>query len=174
MKKILSVLVIALALLGVLVVPALAGKGGKGRGARKAPFYWVNGSSNYPTTDLAGGQVVLVAPMGSVSLLVQGNVKGLDANADYDVWIRNLTGYTGSFLFVATGSWKGDPYTYYKLTTFTTDGEGNGSFHLNLRADDLPEGTYEIQVAINEADNHSSTLIATQWDPGLIVTVKSQ
>lgn len=166
MKKLLFAAIAILALL-VLVTPAAAG-GGRWVNAQKAPFYWVNGSSNDPTSDLAGGHVVIVDPMGSVSLVVQGNVKGLNLNFGYDMWMRNLTGYTGPSLYSVPS------LGYFKLGTFMTDGEGNGSFHFNLRADDLPEGTYEIQVAINEADNHSSTVIATQWNPGLTVTVKSQ
>lgn len=148
--------------------------GGKWVTAQKAPFYWVNGSSDDPTSDLAGGQVVTVDPMGNVSLVVQGNVKGLDPNAGYDVWIRDLTGYTGSYLYMATGTYNGVPYTYYKLGTFATDFEGNGSFDLNLRADELPDGTYELQVALNPAGHLWPTVVATQWDPGLIVTVKTQ
>jgi len=166
MKKVLFAAICILALL-VLVAPAAAG--GKWVDAQRAPFYKVYGcSSNVVSSDLAGGQVVLVDPMGSVSLVVQGNVKGLASNAGYDAWVRNLTGYTGPYLAVYA------PLGYYKLATFTTDDEGNGIFHLNLRADDLPDGTYQIQVAINPFGNQGCTVIATQWDPGLTVTVKTQ
>ena len=165
MKK-LSFVAIAILTLLVLVVPAAAG--GKWVTAQKAPFYKVYGcSSNYVSSELAGGQVVLVDPMGNVSLIVQGNVKGLAPDAGYDVWVRNLTGYTGSYLAVYL------PLGYYKLDTFTTDAEGNGSFHLNLRAADLPDGTYEVQVAINPAGVQGCTVVATQW-PGLSITVKAQ
>lgn len=165
-KRVLIAATCILALL-VLVAPAAAG-GGKWVDAQKAPFYIVYGcSSNVVSSDLAGGQVVLVDPMGNVSLVVQGNVEGLASNAGYDAWVRNLTGYTGPYLAVYP------PLGYYKLATFTTDAEGNGSFHLNLRADELPDGTYQIQVAINPLGNQGCTVIATQW-PGLSVTVKSQ
>ena len=165
MKKLLSV---TLAMLALLIVVAAVAAGGKWVTAQKAPFYHVYGcSSNIVSSDLAGGQVVLVDPMGSVSMVVQGNVEGLLPNAGYDMWIRDLTGYTGSYLT------KYEPLGYYKLVTFTTDDEGNGSFHVNLRADELPDGTYTIQVAINPEDIQGCTKIATQW-PGLSVTVKSQ
>jgi hypothetical protein len=165
MKKLLSV---TLAMLALLVVVTAAAAGGKWVTAQKAPFYHVYGcSSNVVSSDLAGGQVVLVDPMGSVSMVVQGNVKGLLPNVGYDMWIRDLTGYTGSYLA------KYEPLGYYKLVSFTTDDEGNGSFHVNLRADELPDGTYPIQVAINPLGNQGCTVIATQW-PGLSVTVKSQ
>jgi len=166
MRKRIVIVLAVLALLAVIGVPAAAG--GKWVDAQKAPFYIVYGcSSNVVSSDLAGGQVVLVDPMGNVSLVVQGNVKGLASNAGYDAWVRNLTGYTGPYLAVYP------PLGYYKLATFTTDAEGNGSFHLNLRADELPDGTYQIQVAINPLGNQGCTVIATEW-PGLSVTVKSQ
>ena len=85
----------------------------------------------------------------------------------YDVWVRDLTGYTGSYIT------KYEPLGYFKLATMTTDEEGNGSFHFNLRTDELPTGTYEIQVAINPYNNQGCTVIATQW-PGMTVTVKTQ
>ena len=165
MKRLLFITLVLLALLA-LGVPAAAG--GKWVTAQKAPFYQVHGcSSNVVSDDLAGGQVVLVDPMGNVSMVVQGNVKGLLPNSGYDMWIRDLTGYTGDYISVYL------PLGYYKLVTFTTDDEGNGSFHVNLRADELPDGTYGIQVAINPLGNQGCTVIATQW-PGMTVTVKSQ
>jgi hypothetical protein len=169
MKKLVMVCALVLVLTTVLSVSvALAAGGGKWVTAQQAPFYKVYGcSSNVVSFDLAGGKVMLVDPMGDVSLVVQGNVRSLDPNAGYDVWIRDMTGYTGSYLA------KYEPLGYYKLTTFTTDGEGNGSFHLNLRAEDLPNGTYSIQVAINPFNVQGCTVIATQY-PGMSVTVKTQ
>lgn len=155
----------------VVVSPVLAG--GKWVNSQKAPFYEVYGcTSDVVSTDLSGGQVTLVDPMGNVSMVVQGNVRGLDPLAKYDVWIRDLTGYTGPYIT------KVESLGYFKLTTITTDDEGNGSFHFNLRMDELPERSYEIQVAINPYNNQGCTVVATQWDPltktGITVSVKSQ
>jgi hypothetical protein len=105
--------------------------------------------------------------MGNVSMVIQGNVRGLDPLAGYDVWVRNLTGYTGTYIT------KYDPLGYFKLATITTNAEGNGSFHFNLRTDELPDRVYQIQVAINPYNNPGITVIATQW-PGMTVTVKAQ
>ena len=171
MKK--AIVFIVIAALVLTITPALIFAGGKWVNSQKAPFYEVNGSSNNVSSVLAGGQVTLVDPMGNVSMVIQGNVRGLIPSTKYDVWVRDLTGYTGTYLFKAVGSYGGSTYTYFKLATMTTDEEGNGSFHFNLRTDELPVGTYEIQVAINLANNHNTTVIATQW-PGMTVTVKTQ
>ena len=124
------------------------------------------GESDVVSDDLAGGQVTLVDPMGDVSMVIQGNVRGLVPLAEYDVWVRDLTGYTGTSLDSAPS--KG----YFKLAIITTNAEGNGSFHFNLRTDELLVRDYEIQVAINPSDQNW-TVIATQW-PGMTVTVKTQ
>jgi len=62
------------------------------------------------------------------------------------MWIRQFdTGqYTGTFIM------QYEPLDYYQLLTFTTNDEGRGRFHLNIRSDELAPGTYEIQIAIND------------------------
>jgi len=165
MKKLMFFTVLLLLSL-VVVSPVLAG--GKWVNSQKASFYKVYGcSSNVVSDDLSGGQVILVDPMGNVSMVVQGNVRGLNPLAKYDVWIRNLTGYTGPYITEYA------PLGYFKLATITTDDEGNGSFHFNLRTDELPDGNYEIQVAINPYNNQGCTVVATQW-PGIFISVKSE
>jgi len=166
MNKKIAALITGAALLS-LAIPAFAA--GKWVDSQKAPFYKVYGcSSNVVSGDLSGGQVTLVDPMGSVSMIIQGNVQGLTPLAMYDVWVRNLTGYTGSYIT------KYEPLGYFKLATITTDEVGNGSFHFNLRADELQDGEYQVQVAINPYNNQGCTVVATQWSPGMTVTVKSQ
>lgn len=166
MKKTFPIL-LALVLIFVITTPVFAGKWVT---AQQAPFYVVTScSSDNVTSTLGGGQVNIVDPMGNVSLIIQGSVKGLEPNTQYDAWVRNLSGYTGSYLYAYT------PLGYFKLATFLTDEFGNGSFHINLRAEDLPDGTYSIQVAINNAgaaNNIGCTYIATE--KYLTVTVKSQ
>jgi len=168
-KKSLPIL-LALVLLASLTTPVFAGKWVT---AQQAPFYLVpSGSSNFVSTTLAGGEVHIVDPMGNVSLIIQGNVKGLAPNTNYAAWVRDLDNYSGSTINSAPS------LGYFKLVTFMTDEYGDGSFHINLRAEDLPDGTYYIQVAINLAGADpttyiGTTVVATQW-PGLAVTVKSQ
>jgi len=165
MKKLIFVTVLVLLSL-VFVTPI--GAAGKWVNSQKAPFYVVNGcSSNVVSDELAGGQVTLVDPMGNVSMVIQGNLEGLSPLAMYDVWVRDLTGYTGSCIS------KYEPLGYFKLATITTDEYGNGNFHFNLRTDQLPEGSYVVQVAINPYNNQGCTVVATQW-PGMNVTVKFQ
>ena len=165
MKRLLFSLGIIFALV-LVAKPAFAA--GKWVDSQKAPFYVVNGcSSNFVSDELAGGQVTLVDPMGNVTMIIQGNLKGLIPLTMYDVWVRNLTGYTGSYLA------KYEPLGYFKLATITTDEYGNGGFHFNLRTDVLPDGVYQIQVAINPFNNQGCTIVATQWSPGITVTVKS-
>ena len=58
------------------------------------------------------------------------------------------------------------PLGYFKLGTFSTNSQGNGSFHFNIQRSDLPAGTYNLQTAINDAgtiDDHiGATVVATQ------------
>ena len=87
-----------------------------------------------------------------MALVIQGNIKsGLEADKNYEVFVRSVS---DSF-----------------VDTFTTNGNGHGRFHINIRSEDLLPGTYEIQVAIN--DPGVKTVIATPTDPLLTVTVGS-
>ncbi len=155
---------IAIALLLCMVLSIITGSAvfaaGKA-GAQRVPFYPVDfGSSDYVRNDLpAQGAAVINDPMGNVALMIQGNVNGLQPNHFYTVWVRELAGYTGDFLNSYT------PLGYYLLDTFTTNEEGKGHFHLNIRAQDLSAGTYNIQVAINDApspDIIGVTVLATE------------
>ena len=49
---------------------------------------------------------------------------------------------------VGPGCWDRDEY-------------GVGNFHLNLMSADLPNGTYDIQVALNPLNNQGCTVVAT-------------
>ena len=138
-----------------MAVPALSA------GSTKAPFYTVdNGTSDDVTNTLAGGSVMYNAPSGDVALIINGNVKGLQPNFNYAVWVRDLTGYTGPSLTSYA------PLGYFKLGTFSTDAQGNGSFHFNIQRSDLPAGTYNLQTAINPAGDSDAyigqTVVATQ------------
>jgi hypothetical protein len=153
MKRIALAAAAALSL-AALVAPAFAG-------STKAPFYTVtNGTSDQVTSTLAGGSVMYNAPSGNVALIINGDVKGLQPNFNYAVWVRDLTGYTGPALTTYA------PLGYFKLGTFSTDSQGNGSFHYNLLRSDLPAGTYNLQTAINDAGTSDAwignTLVATQ------------
>lgn len=156
MKKLLTTASALTMLFTVMAVPALA----KGTVANiKAPFYDVDVcDSDHVTDTLAGGKVIMVTPNGSTDLVMQGNVKGLTSNTEYQVWVRDLDpGYTGDYIFSYL------PLGYYKLVTFTTDDLGDGSFHINFSSSDLKAGDYKIQVAINTAsETYGCTVIATK------------
>jgi len=158
----------ALTALLLIASPVLAAKWVD---SQKADFYTVpDGNSDNVSDILAGGQVTLVDPMGNVSLIIQGNVRDLTPSTTYAVWVRNLAGYTGDYLN------NYEPLGYFMLTTFTTNAKGHGNFHINIGKDDLPDGTYDIQVAINDlpSDQHPNgvTKIATQ--KYTVVTVKGE
>ena len=139
-------------------------------GAQRLQFYTVSGgSSDNVTSNEVDGTANVVAPTGDVALVIQGNIKsGLEANQEYEVWVRSLAGYTGP----ADESYT--PLNYYMLDTFTTNGNGYGHFHINIPSDELPPNTYDIQVAINVAGlTTERSVIATPWNPGLSVTVGS-
>ena len=122
-------------------------------GAQRLQFYKVpSGNWEIVSSDEVDGSVNVVTPGGDVAVVIQGNIKsGLEANKDYNVVVR-----VGSDSFD---------------DTLTTNGNGHGRFHINIRSEDLLPGTYEIQVAIN--DPGVKTVIATPRDPLLTVTVGS-
>ena len=169
MKKLITVclMLVVLLLVGMTSV-AVAGKRVT---AQKTNLYHVSGgsSNNVLLNQPYDGHVTIVDPMGANDIILNGVIKGLLPNTEYFVWVRNLLGYTGEYLYSYP------PLGYYKLTSFMTDEEGNGNFHYRINGNDLPDGTYMIQVAINYAPGHpiGYTVAATQWSPGLTVTVKT-
>ncbi len=162
MKKLIAIVLLVMVLM-LTLSSGFALADGKA-GAQRAPLYPVdNYTSDEVRSDLPSqGKVVINDPMGSVALIIQGNAEGLMANYEYTVWVRDLTGYTGSFINRYT------PLGYYILDTFTTNTKGKGNFHLNILAEDLPPGIYEIQVAINDLGENDpltyigQTVIATE------------
>jgi len=139
----------------------VAGSEGSFAGSTKAPFYTVtNGTSDQVTNTLGGGSVTFNAPSGNVALIINGDVKGLQPNFKYAAWVRDLTGYTGPSLTSAPS------LGYFKLGTFSTNSQGNGSFHFNILRSDLPAGTYSLQAAVNDAGPDDAyigqTVVATQ------------
>ena len=121
------------------------------------------GSSNnvLPDEPSQGCVVIFDDPTGEVAIEIDGNAHGLILDHDYSVWVRQLVEYTGTLINSAPSA------HYYLLDTFTTDGDGMGFFELNIASDDLPDGTYNIQVAINDLEGNDpsvfigSTVIAT-------------
>lgn len=105
MKKVLRVLIIALALVGVLVIPALAAKGGQGKGAQKVTLIPYPGG-----TDPGGGFVIFNDTSGPDNVQTQMSLKGAPANTVYDVWVMI-----------------NDVITH--VGTVTTNPKGNANFH---------------------------------------------
>ncbi len=148
MKKIIVFFAIVGLIFGLTSTKVIAA--GKQVNPQKAPFYHVTGGSsdNVDTTNPYDGNAMVVDPLGANDFILNGEIKGLLPSTQYDVWVRNLDsngGYTGDFIYSYT------PLGYYKLTSFTTDEFGGGSFHYRINESDLPGGTYGIQVAINYA-----------------------
>jgi len=136
---------------------------------QKAEFFLVTGGSSNNVTDVpADGNVKIVTPKGRIALIIQGNIKGLEPNREYYVWVRDLAGYTGEALMPTPGQ------GYYKLLTIESNKKGHASFHISIARADLPAKTYKLQVAINKQtgtdDQVGLTVMATQW-PGIDAVV---
>lgn len=120
-------------------------------------IYHVSGGSsdNVLNAQPYQGSVALITDKTDGSLRVIGSISGLDANKLYFVWVRDLTGYTGPSLF--------DPHVlgYFKLVSFTSDSSGKGVFSYKINGADLPSGTYNIQVAINDETGASNQIGVT-------------
>jgi len=148
---------VVLGLLLVMSIPAGAVKPADAERAQKITWYAVSGgSSDYV---LLGspipGHVNLNTPSGDVTMVINGVIT-LAPNTTYAVWIREFTGYTGDWVYSYP------PLKYYALGYFTTDGDGNGSFHFNIREGDLTPDTRDIQLAINTTPVIGATVAATE------------
>ena len=119
----------------------------------KMPVYHVTGGTSDQVDDdnPYKGHITVTTPRGVNNLIIRGVIDDLKKKTEYSVWVRKLSGYTGTSLDHSG--------TYYKLVLFKTDDDGHGSFHLKIADKDLPAGTYELQIAINEG---SSTVAATK------------
>lgn len=121
--------------------------------SEKLTLYHVDdGSSDY--VDLEEpykGHCTVTTPKGKHDLIIHGVISGLKTSTEYAVWVRQLTGYTGYNLDHVG--------TYYKLVLFKTDAEGHGNWHLKIADADLPAGSKDLQIAINEG---GTTVAATQ------------
>ena len=172
MKKFLFPILTLLLVIGLalLIMPTIFATEGHWVNNQPAPLYPASdcSSDNVLPSEPSQGEVIFVDPMGKVTFIIQGNVEGLLEKHDYAVWVRNLNNYDGDFIMSAAGVW-------FWLETFTTNAKGMGKFHINILADDLPTGTYDIQLAINDPDVggiYGCTVLATEkW---ITVTIKGQ
>jgi hypothetical protein len=156
MKKLILALLVAV-LLTTLVSSAAFAAPPVGKGAQQVALYpcGPGNSDDVLTGSPAQGKVILNAPDGNVTLIINGIVKGLTPSTEYRVFVREIAAYTGESIW-ASGVWR-------ELIAFTTEADGTGSFHLNIRAADLPAGGYNIQVAINPAaEELTHTVLATE------------
>ena len=125
MKKVLRVLIIALALVGIMVVPALAGRP-PGAGAAKLPLLnspgekdlgwkWCEGAINQigPTVGF-----VILNTNASGDLIVQVSLKGVP-NETYDIYVNQVNDACVS----VSGGIRG---------TLTVNVRGNGNAHVQV------------------------------------------
>ncbi len=156
MKKVLAIMIIASLLTISFAVSAFADD--ELELSQRIPLYTVtNGTSDQVTDVLSGGSVKVTAPEGKIALIIQGSIKGLEPKTEYFVWIRDLTGYTGTSLASAP------TLGYFKLAKFTTNKKGNASFHISIKRSALIARTYALQIAINKMGATSeSTIVATK------------
>lgn len=91
----------------------------------------------------SGGFVIFNQPKGNVVLVIQGKVSDLAPKTTYHVYLHGLyPEYTGPCPHIGWG--------WLEIAQITTSGSGNGAFHLNILASELPSGTYNIIVSIDE------------------------
>ena len=121
MKKTLRVLVIALALVGIMVVPALAGPPA-GAGAGKAPLYDSSGftcpGGAFATEGPTFGFVIMNTNARG-DLIVQVSLKGATPDATYNIWVNQDPGTCPLSLPTAPDA-------------LTTNGRGNGNVHVKV------------------------------------------
>ena len=91
------------------------------------------------------GEVILNNPSGAIELVVQVNLKDAQDEFNYNVYIR-AKDITNNWV-VFSGDTPGAGW--YKLGELITNGEGNGSFHTNLKLE-FSGILKEIEVALDD------------------------
>ncbi len=134
MKRTTIAVVLSLVLVALIAVPVLAA-------AKKLALA--------PIATLPGGRgfVVINSSSGPNNTELTVSLKGAAANTTYEVWLESLETKSQPAI-PASMPWITNP-----VGTFTTNGQGNGNFHINLR---IAPGTYDlgIDVAIEGADQY--------------------
>jgi hypothetical protein len=134
-------------LLLALAVPAAAVRPPDSWRLQRLTWHKVaNWNSDSVLPDPVPGRGTINTPRGTVAMVINGHVK-LQPNTTYGVWVRELTGYTGTSLASAPTAY------YYRLATFTTNIRGWGAFHIHIARTLLPNDLRNIQIAINTSLN---------------------
>ncbi len=87
----------------------------------------------------ASGKAIINEPNGNVVLQVTVSVKGLLPTEEYTVWMKQLSGWA-------------------EVGKFTTNQNGNGSFHRNYLQGEINVPT-PGSIAVNETDINTTVLI---------------
>jgi len=82
----------------------------------------------------ASGQAIVNDSMGDVVLEITVSVKGLEPETEHTVYL-------------------GKPW--FSLGTFTTNKNGNGHFHINLRAVDVQPNPAAVHIAVNKGTSQT-------------------
>jgi hypothetical protein len=125
MKRVLFALVLCIALVGIVAIPIFADAAVK---LELAPIVGLSGSGFVVFNNSSG-------PNNNMELTV--SLKGAAADTTYEVWLEK----------------NGQPAFGPPVGTFTTNGKGNGNFHINMF---MAPGTYNlgIDVAIGGGDQY--------------------
>jgi len=97
------------------------------------------------------GFVILNNPSGAVNFVVQVIIENAEPNLDCNIWISALTGTGAANFFPLVKSVTTDS-PWYKLGELSTNDDGDGSFHINLKLTEVSGNLTKIVVALNQKD----------------------
>jgi len=126
MKKLIIASAFCLLMVAIIAVPAMAA-------AAKLDLAPAPNHPDYP----GSGFAVINSSSGPNNMELTVSLKGAAADTTYEVWLEN----------------NGQPTFGPPVGTFTTNGQGNGNFHINMY---MVPGTYNlgIDVAIGGGDQY--------------------
>jgi hypothetical protein len=165
MKKQVLISLGVLAILALLVAPALAWGAGKVKaGANQYSFYHsgdVLPVPPYGDVDEPESYAKLIVnqPLGEVSVILTAVFSGLTPGRIYDVYFMN---------FECPGA-PGWTYSHYGCWTlmgsFTADEYGHADYHRNIWADELQAGsTYNLSVWINNQAEELTMMVSDNFE----------
>ena len=151
MKKALIVMTVVLLAVCLTGIPVYAK-------AQQASFY-NEGFGINKTIPGSEGKVIINLPKGDVGMVAQGMVRNLELNTPYYVYLwahYDTSWYTGT-----EATWLD---SWAKFATITTNAAGHANFHINIDADDLTTGSYDISVWIDEAETPGSVTVLVSYE----------
>lgn len=118
----------------------------------------------YGSVDVTGssGRVIVTRPNGRVAAVITSAITGLKPNTTYTLFLMNF-GLAGAARWEDRSCPFG-PGWWTSFGTFVTDNAGHAALHINVRHTDMPAGSYQLSVWINETSANLTALVSDSFE----------